>query len=138
MSNNLNKNIIVKDVMIALGNFPVVKKDTILKEAIETMGLSNLGIISVVDNNDTLLGIITDGDLRRKLLKVQKPLSFFLIDDVIDHCIKEPLTILLEIKLTDALKIMEDNEIWDLPVVNENNKLIGMLHLHQVVKKLFF
>ena len=138
MSNNLNKNIIVQDVMIALGNFPVVKKDTILKEAIETMGLSNLGIISVVDNSDTLLGIITDGDLRRKLLKVQKPLSFFLIDDVIDHCIKEPLTTLLEVKLTDAIKIMEDNEIWDLPVVNENKKLIGMLHLHQVVKKLFF
>ena len=99
---------------------------------------SNLGIISVVDNNDTLLGIITDGDLRRKLLKVQKPLSFLLIDDVIDHCINEPLTILLEVKLTDALKIMEDNEIWDLPVVNEDKKLIGMLHLHQVVKKLFF
>ena len=138
MSNNLYKNIIVRDVMITLGSFPVVKKDTILKEAIETMGLSNLGIISVVDNNDTLLGIITDGDLRRKLLKVQKPLAFFLVDDVIDHCIKEPLTILLEVKLTDALKIMEDNEIWDLPVVNENKKLIGMLHLHQVVKKLFF
>ena len=138
MSNNLSKNIIVQDVMIALGNFPVVKKDTILKEAIETMGLSNLGIITVVDNKDTLLGIITDGDLRRKLLKVQKPLSFFLIDDVVDHCIKEPLTILSEVKLMDALKIMEENEIWDLPVINENNKLIGMLHLHQVVKKLFF
>ena len=138
MSNSFNKNIIVQDVMIALGNFPVVKKDTILKEAIETMGSSNLGIISVVDNNDTLLGIITDGDLRRKLLKIQKPLSFLLIDDVIDHCIKEPLTILLGVKLTDALKIMEDNEIWDLPVVNEDKKLIGMLHLHQVVRKLFF
>ena len=138
MSNNFNKKIIVQDVMIALGNFPVVKKDTILKEAIETMGSSNLGLISVVDNNDTLLGIITDGDLRRKLLKIQKPLSYLLIDDVIDHCIKEPLTILLGVKLTDALKIMEDNEIWDLPVVNENKKLIGMLHLHQVVKKLFF
>ena len=138
MSNNLNKNIIVQDVMITLGSFPVVKKDTILKEAIETMGLSNLGIISVVDNNNTLHGVITDGDLRRKLLKVQKPLSFFLIDDVIDHCIKEPLTTILEVKLMDALKIMEDNEIWDLPVVNENKKLIGMLHLHQVIKKLFF
>lgn len=138
MSNNLNNNIVVQDVMITMGKFPVVKKDTILKEAIETMGLSNLGIISVVDNNYTLLGIITDGDLRRKLLKVQKPLSFFLIDDVIDHCIKEPLTTLLEVKLIDALKIMEDNEIWDLPVVNEKKKLIGMLHLHQVVKKLFF
>jgi len=138
MSNNLYKNLIVRDVMIALGSFPVVKKDTILKEAIETMGSSNLGIISVVDNKDNLLGIITDGDLRRKLLKVQKPLSFLLIDDVVDHCIKEPLTTLLEVKLTDALKIMEDNEIWDLPVVNENKKLMGMLHLHQVVKKLFF
>ena len=138
MSNNLYKNSMVRDVMIILGSFPVVKKDTILKEAIETMGLSNLGIISVVDNNNTLHGVITDGDLRRKLLKVQKPLSFFLIDDVIDHCIKEPLTILLDVKLMDALKIMEDNEIWDLPVVNENKKLMGMLHLHQVVKKLFF
>ena len=52
-----------------------LKKDTILKEAIETMGLSNLGIISVVDNNDTLLGVITDGDLRRKLLKYLKNIN---------------------------------------------------------------
>ena len=44
MSNNLYTNLMVRDVMIALGSFPVVKKDTILKEAIETMGSSNLGI----------------------------------------------------------------------------------------------
>ena len=75
----------VKDVMIPIGEFPVVNQKTILKEALTEMGAANLGLVCIVDEYNNLMGLITDGDLRRKLLKVQKPFSSFFIDDVQIH-----------------------------------------------------
>ena len=63
----------VKDIMIEIGSFPIIDKKTILKEALTEMGDANLGLVCIIDQNKELLGLITDGDLRRKLLKVQKP-----------------------------------------------------------------
>ena len=47
-----------------------------------------LGIICIIDDNFKLLGVITDGDLRRAILKSQKPFSAILVDDVIDYSVK--------------------------------------------------
>ena len=69
----------VKDIMIKIGSFPIIDKKTILKEALTEMGDANLGLVCIIDQNKELLGLITDGDLRRKLLKVQKPFSAFLL-----------------------------------------------------------
>ena len=73
----------IKDVMLSLDFFPVVSEKIILKEALEEMSNKKLGIACVVDNNFKLLGIITDGDIRRKILSIQKPLSSIFIDDCI-------------------------------------------------------
>ena len=67
----------VSEVMLPPDRFPVIDEREILKEALEAMGRSRLGIACIVDSNDKLLGILTDGDIRRKLLKVQKPFSAF-------------------------------------------------------------
>jgi len=128
-----NKN--VNDVMLDIGNFPIVSDDTILKEALEKMDDFRLGIACVIDHNSQLLGIITDGDIRRKLLVVQKPLAAFFIDDVINQAIKNPVTTSSEINLVDAVSLMEEKQVWDLPVV-DNSKLVGLLHLHSAAKAL--
>ena len=125
----------VKDVMLDIGSFPIVNDSTILKEALERMDDFRLGIACVVDHDSQLLGIITDGDIRRKLLVVQKPLAAFFIDDVINQAIKNPVTTSSEISLADAVSLMEEEKVWDLPVV-DNSKLVGMLHLHPAVKAL--
>jgi arabinose-5-phosphate isomerase len=65
----------IKDVMLSLDKFPVVTKNVIFKEVLEEMGNKKLGIACVVDENYKLLGILTDGDIRRKILSIQKPLS---------------------------------------------------------------
>ena len=52
-----------------------------------------LGVVCIVGSEEELLGIITDGDIRRKLLSVQKPLPAFFIDDAINHAITDPITI---------------------------------------------
>jgi arabinose-5-phosphate isomerase len=100
------------------------------------MGRFRLGIACVVDNNAKLLGILTDGDIRRKLLKVQKPFSAFFIDDALVHAIRTPVTILPTDTLMRAVELMGKKQIWDLPVVNEDGKLVGLLHLHPVIQAL--
>ena len=131
-----NKNILVSDIMLNSGDFPTVKGDTILKEALEKMDSFRLGIVCVVDNNGELLGVITDGDVRRKLLSVQKPLPAFFVDDAINQAIKNPVTISSEVSLFEGVLLMEENQIWDLPVVDDG-KLVGLMHLHAAIKGLF-
>ena len=127
----------VKDVMIPVGKFPIIKKTTILKEALTEMGEANLGLVCIVNKNKELIGLITDGDLRRKLLEVQKPFSYFFIDDALVHAKKNPITCSPDDELKKIVNLMGDKQIWDLPVVIDNNKkLVGLLHLHPAVKKL--
>ena len=126
----------VKDVMLPVGDFPIIKQTTILKEALTEMGEANLGLVCIVNKNRELIGLITDGDLRRKLLKVQKPFSSFFIDDAIIHAKKNPITCMPDDELKKIVNLMGDKQIWDLPVLDSNKKLVGLLHLHPAVKKL--
>ncbi len=126
----------VKDVMLPLDRFPVVGKTVMLKEALDVMNNLRLGIACIVDNDNKLLGILTDGDIRRKLTQVQKPLSALFVDDALDHAIHSPVTSKPDDTLDNAVEIMEAKKIWDLPVVNEQGILLGMLHLHPVVEAL--
>ena len=82
----------VEDVMIPMGSFPAVTQKTILKEALTEMGEANLGLVCIINEKKELLGLITDGDLRRKLLKVQKPFSAFFVDDALVHAKQNPIT----------------------------------------------
>lgn len=134
MSIRMTKTILVKDVMIESDKIPIVLASTFLKKALEDMCIYRLGIVCVVDESKKLLGVITDGDVRRKLISVQKPFSAFFVDDVIDHSIKKPATTKPMNKLSDALNKMEELQVWDLPVIDENNILVGLLHLHPAVK----
>jgi arabinose-5-phosphate isomerase len=90
----------------------------LLKEALEEMGKHRLGIACVIDDFGRLLGILTDGDIRRKLLKIQKPFSAFFVDDALDHAEKKPTVINPEEILSSAVAMMESKGIWDLPVVD--------------------
>ena len=136
MSIKKNNNMLVKDLMLLPDQFPVVNDTVILKEALEKMNKFQLGIACIIDNNKKLIGVLTDGDIRRKLLIVQKPFSAFLVDDVLIHSIQSPVTVLSEDSLVFSIKIMGEKQIWDLPVTNNEGILVGLLHLHPVVKSL--
>ena len=126
----------VEDVMIEMGSFPVVTQKTIIKEALTEMGEANLGLVCIINDKQELLGLITDGDLRRKLLKVQKPFSAFFVDDALVHAKENPIICQPGDNLKEVVQLMGDKQIWDLPVVDQNNKLVGLLHLHPAIKKL--
>ena len=126
----------VKEVMMKIGEFPSIEKKTILKEALIEMGKANLGLVCIVNQEKNLLGLMTDGDLRRKLLKYQKPISSFFIDDALNHAKLNPVTCNPADDLKKAVKLMGDKQIWDLPVIDNEKRLVGLLHLHPAIKKL--
>lgn len=132
---NLN-NLIVKDCMIDINSSPVVKSQQILKEAINQMETHKIGIVNVIDENFKLIGVITDGDLRRTLLREQKPLAALLIEDVDKYIKRSPLTIFDNDLLINSINLMNEKKIWDLPVINDQNNLVGLLHLHTAIKNI--
>ena len=131
---NLN-NLIVKDCMIDINSSPVVKSQQILKEAIYQMETYKIGIVNVIDENFKLIGVITDGDLRRTLLREQKPLAALLVEDVDKYIKKSHLTIFDNYLLINSINLMNEKKVWDLPVINDQNNLVGLLHLHTAIKK---
>jgi CBS domain-containing protein len=136
MSTQKNNTMLVNEVMMGLDRVPVIREAVILKEALEEMGRTRLGIACIVNGDNKLLGILTDGDIRRKLLKVQKPFSAFFVDDALDHAILSPMTTKPGDTLVHAVDVMEQKQIWDLPVVDDKGLLVGLLHLHPAVQAL--
>jgi len=125
---------LVSKVMMELDCIPVVLETTIFKVALEEMGNKRLGIACVVNDKGNLSGIITDGDIRRKLLQVQKPFAAMLVDDAIVHAFSSPTTTNPNDSLLHAIRIMESQKVWDLPVVDDSGRLLGLLHLHPAIK----
>ncbi|MBL7743502.1 MAG: KpsF/GutQ family sugar-phosphate isomerase [Chitinophagaceae bacterium] len=101
-----------------------------LKEAIVEMTKKRLGITAVVDNENNLLGIITDGDLRRMLEK-----SVAIGETkVLGIMTSNPKTIEPDMLAVDALDILRKNEISQLVVV-EKGKYLGIIHIHDLIRE---
>jgi len=126
----------VADVMMPIKDAPVAPGTAILKEILELMGKFRLGVVCITDRSGHLEGVFTDGDVRRLLLKEQKPFAALFNDDISVHITRKCTTITPESKLTEAVNIMGDKRIWDLPVVRTDGVLVGLLHLHPAVKTL--
>lgn len=126
----------LSEVMLPLGRFPALPRTALFKEVLDSMADDRLGIVCVVDEDNRLAGVFTDGDLRRKLLRVQKPFSAFFADDISEHMTTSPLSVTQSTALREAVELMEARQVWDLPVVDDDGILKGLVHLHPVVKAL--
>ena len=114
----------------------VVDECETIKRALLKVEENSCGLIFVQNNAEKIVGLATDGDIRRNLLNIQKPFSAFFSDYVLDHAILNPSTIKSNNSLIKAVKTMEIKKIWDLPVIDDNQKLVGLLHLHPAIKAL--
>lgn len=126
----------IEDFIIKLDQIPIINKDSILKEALDEMEKFKLGIVLIIDTDNTLKGVITDGDIRRLILKEQKPMSAFLSEDISKHANFFPKTINVNDNLLNTLNFMNKNRIWDLPVIDEGKRLVGLVHLHLALEKI--
>ena len=136
MSMSTREELFVSDVMLPLDSCPLATHQTILKEVLDEMNIHSLGVVCIVDGEMKLVGIITEGDLRRKILQSQKPLAALLADDVSNHAITTPISVSENLPLVAAVLLMSEKKVWDLPVVNQDKTLIGLLHLHHAIGKI--
>lgn len=109
---------------------PKLAKERSLKEVIVEISSKRLGATAVVDNDNNLLGIITDGDLRRML---EKSISLNGIT-ALDIMTTTPKTIGPDELAVDALDIMRKKSITQLAVI-ENGKYLGFIHLHDLIRE---
>jgi len=121
----------VTDLMLTGDNVPVADENAPLSEAIAEMDRGQLGVTLVTDRRGLLIGIITDGDLRRLLARGQSPASLC-AGDVMTT---DPRRIGPETPTYDALNIMEQFQITVLPVVSSTAAILGILHLHDILGK---
>ena len=121
----------VKEIMLTNEAIPKVLTGTPLHEAVYILDKKRLGGVIVVDRGDHVLGIFTDGDLRRLITKT-KHLPEVTIDEVMT---KKPKLIEENRLAAEALELMERHLITLLPVINEDEKLVGVLHLHDILGK---
>jgi arabinose-5-phosphate isomerase len=103
-------------------------------EVVKSISKHALGAVNVVDENEKLIGIITDGDLRRTIEKTS-PENFAALKAE-QMMTRSPVTATPEMLAYDALRLMENRprQIAVLPVVNETNSAIGLLRLHDIVR----
>ena len=122
----------VKDVMHKVQDIAIVSKDTLVKDILIEMTTKPLGCCCCIDENKKLLGILTDGDVRRVLQKYDD-IRVLKMSDIMTI---EPIKIKEEAYLVEAIALMENRykkQISVLPVVDNDNKLIGLVRIHDIV-----
>ncbi|PRX35718.1 arabinose-5-phosphate isomerase [Orenia metallireducens] len=120
----------VNDVLHIRERNPIVNQEATLKETLFMMTSSRMGAANIVDSQGKLVGIITDGDIRRQLEE-----SFNLLDKTAKEIMsKSPSTITKDKLAAEALKLMQEREISDLPIVDNDYKPVGLLNFQDLLK----
>ncbi|MCP4373773.1 MAG: KpsF/GutQ family sugar-phosphate isomerase, partial [Deltaproteobacteria bacterium] len=121
----------VRDIMLTGDLIPLVSKGAPMKEAVKVVDRFKLGTALILSENETLAGIITDGDIRCFIAR-HTTIESSTVDDVmtINPQIAGPDT-----PAYDALNIMEKYQITVLPVTDNSGKICGILHLHDILGK---
>jgi len=118
----------VKHLMHKGGQMPVADVSALMAEVIRTINDKKFGVAIVVRDRDRVAGIITDGDLRRLFMKG----TDFAKTEAASCMTANPLCISGDKLAVEALKIMEDRAVTSLIVVDDNQRLSGLLHLHDL------
>ena len=126
---SLGKRLFIKVKDLMKKEFPIASEEDSLKEAIIKMTQGKLGHVLFLENGK-VKAILSDGDLRRAMMSEK----FDLNEKAINFATINPKTIKENVLASDALKFMEDNKIQLLPVVDESEKVVGVIHIHHLVE----
>ena len=121
----------VKHLMHTGTELPKVAPDTPMNKVLYEISNKRLGLTTIVDKNDVLLGIFTDGDLRRLIDKQQ---GFDVNLQVGQVMTKHPATISQEARAVEALEQLRDRKINQFVVVDDANKVIGVISMHDLIQ----
>jgi len=122
--------LLIDDLMHTGDALPQVDADTLLSDALVEMTRKGLGMTAIVDGNKKLVGVFTDGDLRRTI-DHKIDLHTARVRDVMTAGCK---TVHPGMLAAEALQIMDATKINALPVINDNNELVGALNMHDLLR----
>ena len=120
----------IENIMIK-GKLPIVHENSSFNALIKKTNVYNLGLVLICNDKNKLLGVITDGDIKR-IIQNNKDIESIQIKNVMT---KKPILISKDILAAEALSIFEDNQINALPVVNKNI-LEGLVTIQMLIKSL--
>ncbi|QOL26902.1 KpsF/GutQ family sugar-phosphate isomerase [Thalassotalea sp. LPB0316] len=128
---SLGKRLLLRlaDIMHTGERLPVVDESAKIKDALVEMSLKGLGMTAVVDSNQSLTGLFTDGDLRRVLdskIDIHQ-------DTITSVMTQNPVVADSEMLAAQALKIMQDKKINGLIIVNQDNQVVGAMNMHDLL-----
>lgn len=130
---NLGKRLTYKvaDIMLKGNSVPKVFEGTDMETALAEMDTQKIGVIFVTDSDKVLTGIITDGDIRRMVIRKTSLAG----SNVENLMVRRPKNVDPEMPLYEALNIMEKHQITVLPATDKAGTLVGALHLHDILGK---
>jgi arabinose-5-phosphate isomerase len=120
----------VSELMHTGTTIPKVHTDALIKDALIEMTAKRLGMTTIVDDDDHLLGIFTDGDLRRVIEQGHNLMNSHIADLMVRKC----KTIQQNLLAFEALTEMENHKITTIPVVDAKQKILGVLHMHDILQ----
>ena len=128
---SLGKRLLLRlnDIMHKDDRLPIVAENALIKDALVEMSLKGLGMTAITNNKNELIGLFTDGDLRR-ILDEEIDIHHDFISNVMTH---SPTVAYADMLAAQALKVMEDKKINGLIIVNENNQPIGAMNMHDLL-----
>jgi len=121
----------VREVMVSGSRVPMILENQSAVSGVRILNEKNLGAVLIVNDGNKIVGILTDGDVRRYIAE-QRSFSGRSVGEVMTA---EPVCIDGEMLAADALSIMQRHEITILPIIDNQRKLVGMLHLHDLLGK---
>jgi len=124
----------VRDLMHSGNDIPTVGEETLIKDAIFEISSKKMGVTAVLDDAGRLVGVISDGDLRRWMEKTEKTGENLLAKKAVEIMTKNPKTANKDSLAAEAVAIMEKNSITCLIVADAQKKPEGVIHLHDLLK----
>jgi len=122
----------VSEVMLVGKDIPVISPEATAIEAIEELNRKNKGAVLVIAEDTSVLGIVTDGDIRRIVMAAPNSLEGATTAELMT---KNPICIDGSRMAADALSIMQQHEITALPIIDDKGRMEGMLLLHDLLGK---
>lgn len=121
----------VTEVMLKGSDIPTVSPTSSAMDSLKALNEKDAGVVLVIDDENKVCGIVTDGDVRRVVVRDGN----FLSAKAEEIMTSTPISIGPEALAADALSIMQKHEITALPIVEKDNTLLGLLHLHNMLGK---
>ena len=122
--------LLIDDLMHTGDTMPMVGPDTLLSNALMEMTRKGLGMTAIIDDSRHLIGIFTDGDLRRAIDSKQDVHEARISEVMTRNC----KTVHPGMLAAEALQIMDHTKINALPVVNDEHELVGVLNMHDLLR----